>query len=173
MGILGVHKHIGGEVDPVALYMELDAPIGQGGQTVKALAAGELAAIDGGYPVGVNDFTWDTDLATTQAAFAAALIGVSADRVRLGDPLNYTDDPGLANPLFNQDGNFYVNVADDTYAFGDYIGPSKDGVNDLLSNVCEAVATKDLATFVVLEVKTTTAADPFIKARLINTAVKR
>lgn len=169
MGLPYVHKHIKFLTDPVAIQMELDGD----GKTVVAIDRGDLIALDGGYPVAPEDFTWDTDEATTQAAFAAALQGVSEDRVRLGDPIDYTTDPDVTKPSILRDGTFLVYVEDGTYDIDDYIGPAQDGANNNLKNQCAVVASKSLATFIVEEPKTTTSADPFVVARLINTSVKR
>lgn len=138
------------------------------------IAIGDLVADDtaNGYVSPVN-FTWDTDLATTQTAFAAALIGVSADRVQAGDPAHYTIDPDVTKPSINQDGTYSVYVEAASYTIGQYLGPSANVGGDGLINQCEGVATKALATFVVQEDKAATAADPYVLARLINTPVKR
>lgn len=138
------------------------------------LAVGDLVAKDdtNGYASAVN-FTWDTNLATTQAAFAAALIGVSVDRVQAGDPAHYSVDPDVTRPMINQDGTYSVYVEAATYSIGQYLGPSANGGGDGLINQCEAVASKTLATFVVQEDKTASTSDPYVLARLINTPVKR
>lgn len=169
MALPNVHKHIRGLVDPIPVQVELDAD----NLSVVAIEIGELVALEGGYPVAPADFTWDTDEATTQAAFIETLLGTSADRVRVGDLSTAYHDLGLTQPLIYQDGTHLVYVENAAYTIGDYIGPAQDGVTLFLKNQCAIVATKDLAAFVVVEDKTTTAQDPFVQARLINTTVKR
>ena len=44
--------------------------------TNKAIQVGDLCAIVSGNAVSAADFTWDTDLATTQENFAAAFFRV-------------------------------------------------------------------------------------------------
>lgn len=159
--------------DPVVV--EVDTTLADGyNQADYDIAQGDLVSKDdtNGYVNPVN-FPWDSNLTTTQTAFAAALVGVSADRVRAGHPASFHDDTDETKPLINQDGTYNVHVENDTYAVGDFIGPSANGGGDGLINQCEAVASKALACFVVQEDKTTTSSDPYVQARLINTAVKR
>lgn len=154
--------------DPIPVQVNLTS-----GKAAFGIEVGDLVAKDStnGYVNPVN-FTWDTDLATTQTAFAAALIGVSADRVIAGDPAHYSVDPDVTRPLVNQDGTYTVYVENGTYAIGDFIGPSANGGGDGLINQCEVVPTLARATFVVQEDKTADASDPYVLARLINTPAK-
>lgn len=83
------------------------------------------------------DFTWDTDLATTQEQFAKLFVGMSADRSASGD----TDDIQV-----DAAGVKEFACAAATFNIGDMVGPDDNATPDaLLSQQVIAVGTAELA----------------------------
>jgi hypothetical protein len=92
-------------------------------------------------------FIWDTDLATTQAAFIAKFAGISDSRSRLG-----TTDPRDLRVSFNCDPTavFEFELASAAnLEIGDYIGIAGSG--SALINKVAPVATRSLAIGQVVE----------------------
>lgn len=161
------HKHRILDTDPIVVPITPDAD----GKAQSDIPKGYLVALDDGTEglLKVTDWAWDTDLATTRAAFVAAFVGVSEDRVRAGYPATFSDDPNIElNPSVMTKGEFDVEVADATYAIGDLLGPDDSGASSLL-NTCEKVTGVTEACFRVVEAKTTSATNgQTIRARLIS-----
>jgi hypothetical protein len=157
------HEHTYGPVDLLQPYpVKLTSSVPD-----HTISIGDLVAELSGAAVRADQFTWTTDLATTQAAFALALLGISADRSLEDD----TSELAL-NIAIHMDGDFYVDMAAaGTFDVGDYLGPAKHASNNTLINELAPVANKSLATHVV--VKKETASTTRVLARLINTPVKR
>jgi hypothetical protein len=57
--------------------------------TNKASHVGDLVALSSGSAISALDFPWDTNLATTQTAFASAFLGVSGQLKRADIALVY------------------------------------------------------------------------------------
>ncbi len=72
-------RHVGGKlvVSPVPVKLTAGAPTSN-------IAVGDFLGMEVGYAVPAQAFTWDTDTATTQTAFAAAFCGISSQRSRAG-----------------------------------------------------------------------------------------
>ncbi len=153
--------HITGFPDLVQIPVTLDGDVPDAD-----INQGDPVAIVSGFAVGVVDFPWTTDLATTQAAFKAAFAGMSSGRSRAGT----TDVRDLYVPV-RQDGVDEVDVDSAAYEFGDYIGPRKNASANHMDPVFAAVANVGLATHVVAE--TTDGAVTKLKARIINTFPKK
>lgn len=109
-------------------------------------------------------FTWNTDLATTQTAFAAAFVGVSEDRSRAG-----VDDTRDLRLAVNMDGTYEVDADSATYTINQYVGMAKATGNALLSSKVAGVSGRTLAVGVVVENTTGTR----VKIRLLNTTAKK
>lgn len=96
------------------------------------IEAGDLLFLDSDDVKPASDFTWDTDLATTQAAFAAAFVGVAHQQSAAGD----TDDVSVdTSPLSVYE--FDVNSA--TYEVGDTLGPDENS-SALMNQQLEAAS---------------------------------
>lgn len=158
-----MHKHATGFPDvinvPVVLDNE-DLPDAD-------IADGDLLFDDGnGFASPVTEFTWDTNLATTQAAFVAAFLGVSSGRSRLGSE----DARDLVVPV-RMDGNDQVDCVSAAHQIGDLLGPYHNVGNDGIINTLATVATRALATHICME--TTDGAVTTVRARIINSVPKR
>lgn len=129
------------------------------------IAQGDAVAIVTGKAVPANKFTWGTDLATTQTAFAAAFFGVSESRSRAA-----TTDARDLRIAVNMDGTYEFDCTSADYTVGQYVGLAKDTGNNLLSAKVEACTTKARAIGVVVLAGTSLTT---VQVRLINTAIKR
>ena len=97
------------------------------------IEAGDLVFLDSDDVKPASDFTWTTNLATTQEAFAAAFLGVAHQASASGD----TDDVSVdLSPLSIYE--FDVNAA--TYEVGALLGPDEQS-SALMDQQLEAVAT--------------------------------
>lgn len=94
-----------------------------------------------------SDFTWDTDLATTQTAFAQKYKGVAADRSQAGE----TDDI-----MVHTAGVHDFDCASATFETEDFLGPAKASGNALENQKVVAVATAALSTGKVAKRETST-----------------
>lgn len=81
------------------------------------------------YPA--SDFPWDTNIATTQAAFAEVFAGIAYQN----SPSGETDDVSV-DVSSESEYEFDCNSA--TYALGATLGPDQDTTADLLSQKLEA-----------------------------------
>ncbi len=159
--------HRTGPCDPIFIDVALTAS--KPGRTIHQ---GALLAVDAAAsPAGLVDaptFTWDTNLATTQAAFALAFRGMCVSESILAS----TDARQLTVTCL-QDGNVEFDLAaalGSALVEGDYIGPAKDSGNAML-NSCVKVATKSLAVAVVQ--KPAAIGATRVVARLVNTIPKK
>lgn len=112
--------------------------------TAKAVATGDLVGMSGGTLVRAEDTAWDTNLATTQTAFAALFLGVSAQR----KDANVARVPGNSEDnviRVDTTGVFEYDCASASFAVGDLVGPAKDTGNALLSNKVVSVASEAYA----------------------------
>ena len=96
------------------------------------IEAGDLVFLDTDDVKPASDFAWDTDLATTQAQFAAVFLGVAHQQSADGD----TDDISVdLSPL-----SVYEFDADSaTYEVGDALGPDENS-STLMNHQLEAAA---------------------------------
>lgn len=116
----------------------------------QVVAVGDIAALVSNTLVRAEDFAWDTDLATTQAAFRLKFLGVAAQKKRS------TDTTVKGNSVANQirvdtDGVFEYDCASATFEVGDLVGPAKQSGNALESQKVVGVATDSLAIGHVVE----------------------
>jgi hypothetical protein len=96
------------------------------------IAAGDLVWLDGDDVKPASDFAWDTNLATTQAAFAAAFLGVAHTPSAAGETDDVSVDVGPHSV-------YQFAVPSGTYEVGDDLGPD-EGSSSLQSQQLEAVA---------------------------------
>lgn len=156
------HKHRLGNQDQITLAVTLDSD----SLPAYAIHAGDLMAKDASLGlVPVASFTWDTDKATTQAAFVAAFRGMAVGESRLASK----DKRDLEIPVV-QDGDVDFDCASATYVVGDYLGPKKGSGNNLI-NTLEKVS--DKAHAIAVCVKDSGASATVVRGRLINTVVKK
>lgn len=145
-------------------------------QSFDVLLASSVPAnlIDVGFPVArdTSGFiypaaaeTWNTDLATTAAAFVVKFVGIASGRSRLAS----TDSRDTQIPV-DMDGTFIVDVTSATFVVGDFVGPAKAAGNALLNTFVKTTV-KTTACFIVVDnypVATTQ-----VLARLINSLPKK
>jgi hypothetical protein len=113
------------------------------------LEAGDLVYLDSDDVKPASDFTWTSDLATTQSAFAASFLGVTHQQSASGD----TDDVSVdLSPHSVYE--FDVNSA--TYEVGDELSPDEDS-STLMNQQLEAVASGTLAIARATEFKASSA----------------
>lgn len=101
-------------------------------ESATVLEAGDMVYLDGNDVKPASAFDWDTDLTTTQAAFAAVFLGIAHQQSAAGN----SDDVSIdlsPNAVYE----FDVNSA--TYEVGDDLGPDELS-GALMSQQLEAVA---------------------------------
>jgi hypothetical protein len=114
------------------------------------IEAGDMVFLDSDDVKPASDFTWDTDLATTQAAFAASFLGIAHQQSAAGD----TDDVSVdLSPLAVYE--FDVNAA--TYEVGDPLGPDENS-SALMDQQLEAVGSAALGIARAVEYKAASSA---------------
>lgn len=96
------------------------------------LEAGDLVYLDTDDVKPASDFPWDTDLATTQEAFAASFLGIAHQQSADGDTGDVSVDLSPSAVY-----EFDVNPA--AYEVGDVLGPDENA-SSLMSQQLEAVA---------------------------------
>lgn len=114
--------------------------------------------------IPVTSFVWDTSLAVTQAAFAAAFVGIASGQSDKDAPLDTRDE----SILITQDGECEFDCSSATYQPGSYLAPIKAAGNALLDTVA-AITDKNLAIAVVSELTTGTR----VRGYLLKTLPKR
>lgn len=91
--------------------------------TAKAIAVGDLVALSSGSAISASDFTWDTNLATTQTAFASAFLGVSGQAKIANTALVYGNS--VANQIrVDCSGIFQGDYTGSALLVGDFVGPT-------------------------------------------------
>jgi len=96
-----------------------------------AIKVGDLVWLDTatGQCKPANAFTWTTDLATTQAAFAAKFLGVAVSQHFAGDSADTAIEVDTSPMSLWQTG-----CVASAFQVGDMLAPAQDGGNSLLSN---------------------------------------
>lgn len=155
------HKNRSGHFSTEFIPVELDT-----GVTVNQIEVGTLVGLDTNAAIPATAWTWDTNIATTRAAFVAAFLGVATGRSRSDE----TDPIDLLLAV-DTEGIFDVELAAaDTVLYGEKLGPAK-AVGNALVNGCEVVAAEAESCFMCVE--TMTAAGLVARCRLVNTAHMR
>ena len=94
--------------------------------TNKAIAVGDLVALSSGSAISASDFAWDTNLATTQTAFASALLGISGQAKKADVALVYGNS--VANQIrVDCSGIFQGDYSGSALLVGDFVGPTNSG----------------------------------------------
>jgi hypothetical protein len=112
--------------------------------TATAIENGDLVGLASGNTVSAAATTWDTNLATTQAAFALQFLGVSRQR-KVANVARVYGNSADNEIVVNTAADYEFDCASANFAVGDLVGPAKDTGNALLSNKVVAVATENLA----------------------------
>lgn len=132
--------------------------------TAKAVAVGDIVGLASNTLVRAEDEAWDTDLATTQTAFAAKCVGVS-DQAKPANVArvygNSTDNLIRANTC----GVFEMDCDSAQYRVGDYVGPAKATGNALLSQ--KVAASSTAARSIGMVVEDTAASATRVRFRLL------
>ena len=136
------HLHITGLVIPKQHAVKLTGVL-----KTNDILVGELCAFESGFLVPATVFTWDTDEATTQLAFAAAFAGVSSGASDKDLPLDTRDH----RILMTQDGECELDVESATYTVGQFLAPKKNAATNFLTNVLKVTAVRNAAIFIVSE----------------------
>lgn len=91
--------------------------------TDKEIKVGDLVALSSGSAISALDFTWDTDLATTQENFAGAFLGVSGQLKR--DTIALVYGNSVANQLrVDCSGIYEGTYTGSALVVGDFVGPT-------------------------------------------------
>ena len=117
--------------------------------TTSAIALGDLVAQVSGEVISAADFTWTTDLATTQGNFTTAFLGLSG-QTKLADVAKIYGN-SVANQIrIDCSGIYEGDYTGSALVIGDYVGPSS-AANVLLPQSLVKVATASLAIGRVVE----------------------
>jgi hypothetical protein len=132
--------------------------------TASAIEVGDILGYTSGNVYLASAETWDTNLATTQTAFATKFLGLSGQKKLAGESRvhgNSTDN------IIRVDcsGVFEFDASSATYVIGDFVGPAKDTGNALLPGTLAKVSGVALAVGRVIENTTGTK----IKVQLLST----
>lgn len=108
------------------------------------IAAGDMVFLDTDDVKSAADFTWDTDLATTQAEFAAKFLGIALAAHASGGGA-ITDFP----VDISHTAVYSLPCTSETHEIGDTLGPAKDSGNALLpQKLVKAAAGNSIASCV-------------------------
>ena len=102
-------------------------------EAASLIEPGDLVYLDGSNARPASEFTWDTNLATTQAAFADVFLGVAHERSADGDTDAVSVDISPHSVY-----EFDLDAA--SYTLGDLLGPD-EASSSLMTQQLEAVAT--------------------------------
>lgn len=103
------------------------------------IEVGDMVWLDTDDVKPAADFTWDTDLETTQAAFAAQFLGIAVESSAAGDTAPISVDVSPVSV-------YEYDVASGTYEIGTPLGPDKATGDNIVSQVLEtAVAASSVA----------------------------
>lgn len=108
--------------------------------TSKAVAKGDLCGMFAGTLVKASDETWDTDLATTQAAFVGRFVG-AAGQAKAANAARVAGNSADNQLAVHPEGVFEFDCDAATFEVGDLVGPAKQAGNALESAKVVAVAT--------------------------------
>jgi hypothetical protein len=118
--------------------------------TAAECEVGDIVGLASDTLIRAEDQAWDTNLATTQTAFALLFLGVAAQRKV--DDVARVPGNGEDNIIrVDSDGIFEFDCASASFAFGDYVGPAKQSGDLLESQKVVEVASEALAIGRVVE----------------------
>ena len=92
------------------------------------IAVKSATALVGGQATAASEFAWTTDAATTQAAFAAAFLGISTSD-RTADDIEYG---GAGTVNVETSTTRTIECESDTFEVGDLVAMAADAVNEKL-----------------------------------------
>lgn len=153
------HIHRKGPIDPIQVAVKLTSSV-----PTNTISIGDLVALESFVAVPAQNFTWDTDEATTQQNFAEAFVGISCSRSR-----EATTDTRDLEIQVATDGYIEFDCVSDNYDLGEYLGC--DSAASLLTQTVKVVSSKTVAVAVVIE--KAPAASTRVLGRLVNTLPKR
>lgn len=127
-------------------------PIVSGADEALLYNIGDLVAYDSGLAVPGADWTWDTNLATTQTNFAAAFLGHCFQFKAAGSAQVYGNSTSGTIGV-SSTGTFEADVDEETtFSLGEFVGLAKNtSSNNLVSQVVAKVDTLAKAIAVVVE----------------------
>ncbi len=105
-------------------------------ESATVISRGDLVWMDTNGVKPASAFTWDTNIATTQAAFTPKFLGVSMNDSRAGDVEPIT---------VNRAGVFEFDCASASFAVGALAGSAKASGNNMENQKAVSVATANLA----------------------------
>ena len=117
--------------------------------TATAISTGDLVAQVSGEVVSAADFTWTTDLATTQTNFATAFLGLSG-QTKLEDVAKIYGNSEDNKIRIDCSGIYEGDYTGVALVIGDYVGPSS-AASKLLPQSLVKVASAALAIGRVVE----------------------
>jgi len=88
-----------------------------------AVAVGDLTSLSAGSVVAASGFSWDTNLATTQEAFALALLGVSGQS-KVADKASVYGNSNANEIRVDCSGIFEATYTGAALLVGDFVGPT-------------------------------------------------
>ena len=151
-------RYLYGETNPVS------APIA----TANSVSIGDIVGYDTAtnYVVKASEFTWDTNIATTQTAFALIFLGASGQK-KLATEARVFGNSTDNIVRVDCSGVFECDASSATYEFGDFVGPAKDSGNNMLDGTVAKVSGVALAIGRVIE--NTAASATKVKIQLLST----
>lgn len=99
--------------------------------SAKAVEVGDLCGLSSGSVVKASETTWNTDLATTQAAFVALFVGAAAQKKQADKPPFSNTGPNESKIRIDSGGVRKYAAAAGTYTIGALVGPAKQSGNFL------------------------------------------
>lgn len=132
--------------------------------TNQAVEVGDIVAMTSGTLTRAEDEAWDTNLATTQEAFVAKFLGISAQKKAAGATKPYGNSVDNRTRA-DSEGVFEFDCASASFAVGDYVGPAKQSGDALESQKVVAVATEARAIGRVMEA---TSSSTRVKVRILS-----
>ena len=135
-------RYLYGETNPVS------APIA----TANSVSIGDIVGYDTAtnYVIKASEFTWDTNIATTQTAFALIFLGASGQK-KLATEARVFGNSTDNIVRVDCSGVFECDASSATYEFGDFVGPAKDSGNNMLDGTVAKVSGVALAIGRVIE----------------------
>lgn len=120
--------------------------------TAKAVNQGDLMAIaDAGTAYKASEQTWDTDLATTRAAFVTKFFGTASQNKKADADIEGNNGPNAGTIRLSNGGIHTFTCNNGTYYNGvTLVGPAKDTGNNLLDQKVEVVSSQAQAIGIVV-----------------------
>jgi hypothetical protein len=140
---MALARYIRGETNPVIVPVATDMDC----------EVGDLVGLSSGTLVKASDTTWDTNLATTQTAFAALFLGVAGQR-KIDDTARVVGNGQDNRVRVDAAGVWEYDCASANFTVGQLVGPAKATGDALEDQKVVGVATEALSIGVVAEAGT-------------------